>query len=167
MDYQDMNLTERPRSTRALARTARMVFLIVVVYLMMFVWRAEPLGVQSRQLKDYPSPMDQKFYVQDFKEIGMVLQRKEQSHGAGTDLRKAQDGGYVRWEWPRDVTSHDVNVIMRMVEDLWLIAVRRKRCQVGLRDDKGVLCNKHLDHLHRGDQDTGFDLHQRSRSRSH
>ena len=55
---------------------------------------------------------------------------------------QAQDGGYVHWEWPRDAASHGLSVILRMVEDLCLITVRLDGCQVGLRDDKGVLCYK-------------------------
>ena len=55
---------------------------------------------------------------------------------------QAQDGGYVHWEWPRDAASHGLSVVMRMVEDLCLITVRLDGCQVGLRDDKGVLCYK-------------------------
>ena len=49
---------------------------------------------------------------------------------------QAEEGGYVHWEWPRDAESHDLSIILRMAEDLCLIAVRLDGCQVGLRDEK-------------------------------
>ena len=55
---------------------------------------------------------------------------------------QAEDGGYIHWEWPRDAESHDLSIIRRMVDDLHLITVRLDGCQVGLRDDNGVLCYK-------------------------
>ena len=41
LGYQDPDLTERPRSAPTATRSARMVFLIVVAYLKMTVWRAD------------------------------------------------------------------------------------------------------------------------------
>ena len=37
---------------------------------------------------------------------------------------QAEDGGYAHWEWPRDAESHDLSLILRMVEDLSLITMR-------------------------------------------
>ena len=31
---------------------------------------------------------------------------------------QAEDGGYAHWEWPRAAESHDLSIILRLVDDI-------------------------------------------------
>ena len=55
LGYQDPDLTERPRSAPTSTRTARMIFLTVVAYLKMTVWRADAKTafLQGKEIERY------------------------------------------------------------------------------------------------------------------
>ena len=102
------------------------------------MWISTPCGPWSRMQRINQRTAAQIKRLKDKRGVSLIII----TNAVALAYDQAQDGGYIHWEWPRDAASHGLSVVMRMVEDLCLITVRLDGCQVGLRDDKGVLCYK-------------------------